>query len=407
MQLKRVAVIFVLLFIGIGFAFWRVFVFVPTVKPPEPRRPIEMSANKRGVHLLLEDGRSHWPASRWEEHLVAAQAAIGEWGYVTQLVQLDDLDLEKWQYFMDLCAELHLIPILRLATTHDKDNGWWDMPPADRNGRSYQHTARQYARFISALDWPTDEHYILVGNEPNHGDEWAGKPNPAAYARFLMDVASVVHESDPNARIFNAGLDAYTPHTGSQPFHNGLWYLDSETFMDEMIAAYPNVFDYIDGWASHPYPLGPFAAPPWQQTYQIDWMNDAHNPAHQEPAKEINNRGVNGYEWELWKLNTYGVEALPVFITETGWRHMAEGYPQTDLAGVYLDLALRGNKGRYSHLTSENWTPWLTDARVYVVTPFALDGHADEWHHTSWLTLDENGHVVNKNELWWAMKGQE
>ncbi len=406
MRWKRIAAIFVALLVGFV-VYWRIFVFVPLVEPPETRRPIAMPENKRGVHLLLDDGRSHWHPSLWQEHMTAAREAVGEWGTVTQLVQLDDLNTTKWQQFMDLCAELHLTPILRLAITYDEEQGWWLPPLPDRNGRSYRHTAQQFANFTATLNWPTDEHLIIVGNEPNHGDEWGGKPDPAAYARFLIDTSTAMRKTDPGTRVLNAGLDAYTPHTGSQPFHNGIWYLDAETFMDGMVTAYPQVFEYIDGWASHPYPLGPFAYPPWEQTYQIDWLNDAINPKHQNPPANIVNRGVNGYEWEIWKLQTYGTYDLPIFITETGWRHTAEGYPNTNLAGVYLDLALRGNNGRYPHLPNENWTPWLTDARVYTVTPFALDGHADEWYHTSWLNLDEDGYVIDKNALWWAMTGQE
>lgn len=407
MRLKRLAVIFVLISFFIGLGYWRIFIFVPDIEPPEPRRVIKMPGNKRGVHLLLDDGRSHWPRSRWREHMMVAREAVGEWGYVTQLVQLDDLNPEKWQHFMDLCAELHLTPILRLATTFDEEQGWWTPPPTDRNGRSYQHSAQQYAHFVSALNWPTDTHLIIVGNEPNHGDEWGGKPDPAAYARFLIDISIAIRKIDPGARLLNAGLDAYTPHTGSQPFHNGMWYLDAETFMDEMIAAQPQVFAYLDGWASHPYPLGPFSAPPWEQTYQIDWLNDAGNLKHKHPPEGMINRGINGYEWELWKLSTYGIENLPIFITETGWRHTDDGYPDTHLAGAYLDLALLGNNGRYPHLPNESWTPWLTDNRIYAITPFALNGHTNEWHHTSWLTLDENGSIIDKNELWWAMEASK
>lgn len=376
---------------------WVLLLFLgcqPTAVPA--RRPITPSVNKMGIHLLLADGRHQWPAGQWPEHLQAARTAVGEWGYVTQLVTLDDLDVAKWQTFMDLCADLHLTPILRLATTYDSQQNVWRAPPLDKNARTYHSTARQYADFAAALTWPTAEHIVVVGNEPNHGDEWGGRPDPAAYGQFLQDTAIAIKGADPQARILNAGLDPYAPHSGSQPLANGLWYMDSETFLDEMAAAHPHIFDHLDGWASHPYPLGPFIMPPWQQTYGVDYVHDAHNPRHTTPPAGVYNRGVNGYVWELWQLAGYGVTDLPVFITETGWRHTAEPYPAPEVVAVYLQLAFYGRCHTVvcpPHTPTTGWTPWLEDTRVIAVTPFALDGHPAEWAHTNWLYVSTAGQV--------------
>ncbi|MCA9958616.1 MAG: hypothetical protein KC443_06265, partial [Anaerolineales bacterium] len=164
---------------------------------PLPQRPIPSQSNKMGIHLLLDDGRNHWPPAIWPEHLAYARELVGDWGYVTQLVRLDDLDSDKWQLFMDLCADLHLTPILRLATTYDQTAGWWLAPPPDDNNSSYTHVARQYAQFVAALRWPTTAHYVIVGNEPNHGDEWGERPFPAQYARFLLDTSVALKTADP------------------------------------------------------------------------------------------------------------------------------------------------------------------------------------------------------------------
>jgi hypothetical protein len=377
--------------------------------------PIEPQTVKTGIHLLLDDGRKAWPVEMWPEHLKAARQVAGEWGYVTQLVRLDDLDAGKWQTFMDECARLHLTPILRLATTYNRIDHYWNRPPADPDGR-YTRTAAQAAEFITALAWPTDQHFVIVGNEPNHGDEWGGRPDPAAYARFLMAVAETLHAADPQARVLNAGFDAYTPHTGDQAWLDGLFYMDEESFLDGMVAAQPEVFTHLDGWASHPYPLGPFSQPPWQQEYRIDLLNGAINPAHQDPPAEIYNRGINGYEWELWKLSTYGIEGLPVLITETGWRHTetssdqatdgASALPDAQTAAIYFDLAYRGNGGRYPDLPDSGWTAWLDDPRVIAITPFALDGNPLEWGHTNWLMLTPHGRIEGEYPAFDAFAAQ-
>ena len=366
-----------------------------------PAETVEQTSihNKQGIHLLLDDGRTQWPVELWEEHMRYAHQVTGDNGYVTEVITIDDLDSAKWQTFMDLCKRFKLIPIVRLATTFDNENNYWVAPKADKNGR-YQSVASQYASFVANLSWPTDQHIIVIGNEPNHGNEWSGKPDPAAYARFLVDVADAVHEADSNAFILNAGMATFTPNTGSKPFVDGMYYVDAESFLNGMVAAEPDVFSKLDGWASHPYPLGPFAVGPWEQTFQIDLINDAANSSHRTPPDGVFNRGVNGYEWELWFLEQHGITNLPVYITETGWRHSIDGFPDAETAAVYIDLALHGNAdGRYSEMPQTGWTPWLDDSRVIAVTPFALNGNPAEWFHTSWLEMSEDGQVLGLTEL--------
>jgi hypothetical protein len=361
------------------------------------------STNKLGVHLLLDDGRGHWPMTLWADHMLWARRAVGPWGFAVQLVRSEDLDPARWQYFMDLCGALELTPVVRLATVFDRALGMWTAPVRDADG-SYRTAAAQYAEFVAALRWPVDAHYVIVGNEPNHGNEWGGRPDPAGYARFLADVAAALRAADPQVKVLNAGLDHYAPHTGSLPFApGGAYFMDAETFMDEMARAVPGVFGLIDIWASHPYPMGPFTEPPWAQTFGRDLINDARNLAQLTPPSGIFNRGVNGYEWELIKLESYGVRGLPVLITETGWRKAEttdpsasdNGRPLPDAATVadYLDLTLRGNRGRFPNYPETGWTPWLDDPRVMGAAFFALDGRPIEWGHTNWLMVDATGTV--------------
>ncbi len=375
---------------------------IPTVTLTRPAITSTPSPGKLGIHLLLDDGRNVWPSALWLTHLHYARDLVGEWGYVVELIRSDDLNPIRWQAFLDECAQLHLFPLLRLATTFDQAHGWWTAPPTDPDGH-YTTSAAQYARFIADLRWPRAPHYVIVGNEPNHGDEWGGQADPQAYGRFLLDVSQALHQADPLVKVLNAPLDQFTPNTNGQPFVNGMTYLDAETFLDQMHAAYPGVFSAIDVWASHAYPLGPLAEGPWQQTFQIDLLNGARNPDHLQPPAGVYNRGVNGYEWELFKLSSYGVYSLPVMITETGYRHresvdaqaLDDGreWPEASTVAQYIDLAFHGNQGRYPQWPATGWTPWCNDPRVIAVMPFALDGAPHEWGHTNWLQLDPTGAV--------------
>ncbi len=88
--------------------------------------------------------------------------------------------------------------------------------------------------------------------------------------------------------IFFAGWGSiYLGIFTNYPFNDGQFYIDEETFMDEMVAAYPKVFTRLDGWASHSYPKGPFTEGPWQQSYGVDWLNEAVNPDQIKPPSEI------------------------------------------------------------------------------------------------------------------------
>lgn len=381
----------------------------PTSRPPIPTVStwnIDASIippSKLGIHLMLDDGRQAWPTSLWRDHLTAAREIVGEWGLVVQVVRSSDLNPVRWQAFMDLCAELHLTPFIRLGTTYDFENRQWTAPPIDDDGR-YQTIATEYTDFIAALNWPTENHYIIVGNEPNHGNEWGGVPDPSQYARFLVDVAEAIHAADPNSVVMNSGFDPYAPNTGSIPFDDGARFIDSRTFMDEMIAAEPDVFHQIDAWASHSYPLGAFIEPPWQQTFHFDYIHDAVVPDIDDPPAGIVNRGVNGYVWELYQLESYGVDPLPVFITETGWRHAEStdpaaldgtlSYPDAETIADYIDLALYGNNGRYADLPEDGWIPWMEDPRLAGVVFFTLDGVPFEWGHSNWLELNADGDIL-------------
>ncbi len=376
---------------------------VPTASPFLPPPTETTEPNVLGLHLLLDDGRNVWPTSIWADHVAAARDIVGPGGFVVQLVRSDDLDVERWQALMDLCALHQLQPILRLATTYDRAAGGWRAPESDPDV-GYASIARDYAHFVAALRWPTDRHPVLVGNEPNHGDEWGGRADPAAYARFLADVADALHATDPAVLVLNAPLDPYSPHTNDQPFINGFTYVDSESFLDGMRAAVPDVFERLDAWASHPYPTGPLANGPWDQSFQIDRINGAVNPNAMSVGPGLFNRGINGYEWELAKLATYGVTDLDVWITETGWRHAestdptasdnGRAWPTTDTIAQWIDLALNGNNGRYPQWPDGGWAPWRHDPRIRAVVFFALDGAPREWGHTNWLELNAKGTIL-------------
>lgn len=368
--------------------------------PGPTATPLPRAANKWGVHLLLDDGVSQWPVDVWEQHLAYARWVVGDGGFVLELVRVDDLDVSKWRAFVDAARRLGLRPIIRLATFQDRAAGHWTAPKKDENGRTYRDIARRYAAFVARLGPDEGPLFVTVGNEPNRGDEWGGRPNAADYAQFLVDVAEAVRREAPRATILNGALDLYAPNTGAHDI-NGFRAIDAETFLAGMAAHDRRAFEVIDAWASHPYPVGPFLGPPSARGFQIDDLDDERRTERSRPPGGLANRGVNAYQWELYRLRALGVtRRLPVLVTETGWRHRDVSGPSADAAmahlpsttvAEYIRQAFEGEAPRGA--TEPAFTPWLDDSDVLGVVLFALDGHPARWGHTNLVEIDEQGRI--------------
>lgn len=382
----------------------------PTVTPtPLPTlTPIALNApdlSKVGVHFLLDDGRQSWETAVWESHFEAADQIVGSRGFAVQVIRSSDLRPHYWQYFLDLCAKYGMTPVFRLSTTFRRKDMFWRTPHKDADGH-YTSLAQSYARFLSGMDWHGMTPYVVLLNEPNNGLEWGGMPDAEEYAYFVADTIPILRAAVPGIKILNAALDHYAPNTYGEKIETGFAYIDAGTYMDMMEQAVPGIFQQFDVWNSHPYPLGAFREPPWNSLYQVDSRKGL--PA--APAPEgVHNRGINSYEWELWKLSTYGVTPKPVLITETGWRYQSEivggddggeGYPTQEQVAEYLDLAMWGNEGRYPDLPETGWTPWLRDPRVIGVSVFALDGVQTKWGHTNLLRMTIDGRIEDTTPLY-------
>ena len=265
----------------------------PTQQPapgetPTPP-PAPAAINKRGVHLLLDDGNTRFAEAVWEQHIVWTARLTGPGGYAVQLVRSNDLRPASWQHMVDLMDREGVIPIIRLATFKSSDGQWWTAPAPDPDGLGYKSEADRYRRFFDAIDWHSDTVLVTVANEVNRPDEWGGAPNPAAYARFLRDVTEALRRvTSVKVLVLNGALDAYAP---SASFGN-TFAMDSELFMEGMAGEVPDIFERLDGWASHAYPLGPFGEHPGKQVFKIDDVRPNAKaappaaPGDQEPGRQ-------------------------------------------------------------------------------------------------------------------------
>ncbi len=247
----------------------------------------------------------------------------GDWGYVTIVITEDNRNKEIWQKFLDDCRRNRLIPIVRVATKFSNNN--WEIPRLEN--------IDSWVNFFNSLNWVVENRYIVIGNEPNHAKEWGGKINPQEYAAYLKAFTEKLHNANRDYFVLNAGFDQDAP--------NSKVTMDQKKYIEEMMKEIPDVFNFIDGWASHSYP----------------------NPAFSGPKNGNGRRSVKGYEWELGLIK----KDLPVFITETGWIRSKKNNET---------LIADNLKYAYEEI-------WSKDKNVVAVTPFILNYQDDPFYEFS------------------------
>ncbi len=295
------------------------FIFLTPVWGIDLSRP----NNKVGIHLAVPDNDDLNKAAE----LVNSNG--GRWGYVTLVLQENDMSKGKWQDVFNRLRKLKLIPIVRLATQPEGDK--WRRPTPEDAGK--------YVNFLNSLNWVVKDRYVVLFNEPNHGSEWGGATNPEDYAKTALNFAKKLKEGSQDYFIMLAGMDASAPAQAPQ-FENEANYLD------RVFSTAPEIKDYIDGLSSHSYPNPGFAGSPY----------------------ELGRGTIRTYEWELSYLKGLGVEKeLPVFITETGWSRNAVS---EDAAADFIKRAFE--------------EVWLRDYRVRAVTPFVLNYQGEPFTHFSY-----------------------
>lgn len=308
-----------------------VFMLVMVTPPPlfAAENPLAKPNNKVGIHILFPE--------ELEEAAKLVNSSGGEWGYVIIPIQSGDKNLVKWQAFMDEARNRKVIPIIRLATEGDYFNTKVWRKPTETD-------VIDFANFLSSLDWPTKNRYIVVFNEVNRGDEWGGTPNPSEYAHLLSYAVTVFKSKSPDYFMIDSGMDNASVNTNIA--------MNQFTYFQHMHEAVPGIFNQIDGHASHSYP----------------------NPAFAQPPSKQDNMSIASFRFEKEMIeNMRSVSTpLPIFITETGW----------SLEKVSEDTIAQYYKTAFQ----EVWS----DESVIAVTPFILRAGGGPFTQFSFLRADNS-----------------
>jgi hypothetical protein len=264
-----------------------------------------------GIHILSP---SEAPAA---SNLLNVSPDSQEWHYVTIPLTLNDVEKkQEWQNFFNYAKQEKLIPIVRLSTKAEGGN--WKKPT--------KKEVVDLISFLSTLEWPTDDKFIIVFNEVNHTHEWGGNLEPERYAEILRFASNWAKSENLNYHILPAAMDLAAPNSATT--------MEAFTYLNRMLAADSSVLSYIDYWNSHSYPNPGFSASPQR--------NDQAS--------------MRGYQHELSYVKTKSGRDLKTFITETGWIDNR----QTN----------RWLTNYYSYASENIWN----DPRIVAVTPFVLQG---------------------------------
>lgn len=259
---------------------------------------------KLGVHILEST------------EVTDAGKLLPNGGYVTVPIRTDQLNHDKWQQFFDEADRAKLIPILRLATTH--------------NGLSWNHPSRwdviRFAYFFSTLDWHAGSLIVVAFNEPNHALEWGGKAGPDDYGKLLTFLVNWFKTESRTYIVLPAALDCAA--------NNSMLTMDSTTFLNKLLSDYPETIKKLDGWNSHAYP----------------------NPGFNGLPTDKGKMSIRSYEYELALIKQKTNVTLPVYITETGW-----------------DRTKRTDQTISNFFQSAYQKVWQPDDAVKAVTPFLLN----------------------------------
>lgn len=295
--------------------------------------PLSVPNNKFGIHIISGTDDEASPAAD------LVDSSGGDWGYVTVLIQSGERDVSRWQTFFNNLRRRHLIPLVRLAT--QPEDSYWKRP--------YDGEEVAWADFLDNLIWPTKNRYVIIYNEPNQGKEWGNVVDPESYTQSLSKTIDALKKKNADFFVLNAGFDASAPDKAPG-------FMDEWNFLQQMNKAVPGIFNKLDGWVSHSYP----------------------NPGFVGLPDKTGRGTVAGWSWEAQKLTDLGVtKQLPIFITETGWRH-AEGInfdkslPDADTVADYYKKAFH-----------DTWS----SLQIVAVTPFLLNYQDAPFDHFSFKKL--------------------
>lgn len=301
---------------------------------------IDFANNKFGIHMFANGDDLNLA-----KDLVNSNG--GDWGWATVPMDIHENSNDKWNGFFREMKEKRLIPIVQLSNSSN-------IPSPEEMDK--------VAEFLGSLTWPIKLRMVTAFSEVNASEYWGNKIDPEGYARILNRLVDQLKQKSGDFFVMNGAFNASAQT--SQPtkinciktdLGVNTCYLSEIGYLERMNKAVPGIFKKLDGWAAHTYPHPGYRGRP------------TDTRVGRETAFEAGRNTMRSYQFELRLLKKYGVNNIPVFITETGWPHKQgkqehkEWYDEKVVANYY--------KQAFQNI-------FLPDPRVVAVTPFILKNDA-------------------------------
>ncbi|HPM76693.1 MAG TPA: hypothetical protein PK961_06345 [bacterium] len=140
-----------------------------------------------------------------------------------------------------------------------------------------------------------------IWNEENLAVFWKPEPDPDHYGKMLKAAYTAVHDACPDAKVVFGGLSCFE----TSFLWNGLYY-----FLERVHEYHPDIADYFDVLAIHPYTFLQTTSPEWTGRLG-EWEFWPSMPGQVEVARQ--------------RLATLGAPDKPIWFTEWGWPSLIVG----------------------------------------------------------------------------------
>lgn len=220
------------------------------------------------------------------------------------------------------------------------------------NRESPPQNPADYADFIrfAATRWGDKVDAWEIWNEENLSTFWSTGPDAAAYARLLKAAYPAVKGADPSALVVFGGM-AYNDYFFLRKAYNEV----------------PNLGDYYDVMATHPYPR-PANSAPEKVWYEGDGSG------------RIATKAFAGYREVHRLMQAYGDEK-PLWFTEFGWS-------TNTLSGWGVTQAQQADYLRRAYQCVEQ-DPYVQVAIWYIYRNHSWAQDANTWGDQLGLTLTD------------------
>lgn len=302
------------------------------------------------THMAQGEGANENRDFEFARYKELGGAAIREdyhWHKIEPADDAWDFDRVATQVAMAREADMRVLPMLAYKVDWAMADETYSSIAPEEYGEFAGRVAEEYCDSIKQYE---------MWNEENIPRFWAPEPDPQHYGLMLKAAYAAVKAACPDALVSIGGLASYSPSG----------FFDRWGFLRAMGEAHPDIGDFFDVLAIHPYTFLQYDPPEHDKIEAAGWRTESQSRMT-EIAREI--------------LAGMGKAEAPIWYTEVGWPSydLTEDQVARYLARSVL-LAARDRVEAYYWYTFYDGNPGTSGIRPHedYFGLFGWPGDADE-----------------------------